>query len=445
MTYRLVIANFGNSKLLPSSFPHTLELKVISHPRTSVPSHPRIKTMESVINLLSDRQVWEEFLAYRLLKGRFNWHEFDEADAYVAEERYLDVVERLQHGEPLSIPTRHMVNKMGSSRKRVVYSFPTDEMTVLKAMTFLLYRYDSQLAPNCYSFRRGLTAHDAIRHLVRTIGNRPMWAYKLDIHNYFNSITVPLLLPILSDVMADDPQLYRLFEQMLTDGRALDEGNIVYEQRGAMAGTPTSPFLANVYLREVDRYFADRGVLYARYSDDIILFAPDRTTLDGYIGVLRDFLEKYRLEVNPDKVHLYNPGEAFDFLGFKCKGCSIDIADATRQKMKDRIRRKARSLQRWHGKNDIAPEKAMKALARYFNAKFFEADDDAMLTWSRWFFPIINQTEGLREIDRYLQQYLRFVATGRHNKANYRIGYAQLKELGYRSLVHEFYKTKKQL
>ena len=87
----------------------------------------------------------------------------------------------------------------------------------------------------------------------------------------------------------------------------------------------------------------------------------------------------------------------------------------------------------------------MKALARYFNAKFFEADDDAMLTWSRWFFPDINQTEGLREIDRYLQQYLRFVATGRHNKANYHIGYAQLKELGYRSLVHEFYKTKKQL
>lgn len=445
MTYRLVIANFGNSKLLPSSFPHTLELKVISHPRTSVPSHPRIKTMESVINLLSDRQVWEEFLAYRLLKGRFNWHEFDEADTYVAEERYLDVVQRLQHGEPLSIPTRHMVNKMGSSRKRVVYSFPTDEMTVLKAMAFLLYRYDSQLAPNCYSFRRGLTAHDAIRHLVKVVGDTPTWAYKLDIHDYFNSISIPLLLPILKALMADDEQLYRFFERMLTDGRALSDGHIVSEQHGVMAGTPTSPFLANVYLSEIDRHFADRGVLYARYSDDIILFAPDRQTLDSHIYALSSLLAKYRLKANPDKLRIYSPGEPFDFLGFKCKGRCIDIADATRQKMKDRIRRKARSLQRWHGKNDIAPEKAMKALARYFNAKFFEADDDAMLTWSRWFFPIINQTEGLREIDRYLQQYLRFVATGRHNKANYRIGYAQLKELGYRSLVHEFYKTKKQL
>ena len=261
---------------------------------------------------------------------------------------------------------------MGSGKKRVVYSFPPEEMIVMKAMAFLLYRYDAQLAPNCYSFRRGLTAHDAIHHLVRSIDNRPMWAYKLDIHNYFNSISVPLLLPILREVLADDPPLYTFFERLLTDGRACSNGDIVREERGVMAGTPTSPFLANIYLREVDQHFADAGVLYARYSDDIILFAPDRATLDRHISELNAFLVKYRLEVNPDKVRIYQPDEAFDFLGFKCKGSNIDIADATRQKMKDKIRRKARSLQRWRSKNDVDAEKAMKALIRYFNKKFFE-------------------------------------------------------------------------
>jgi hypothetical protein len=80
--------------------------------------------MESVLDLLSQRPIWEEFLADRLLKGRFNWYEFDKADTYVSEEKYLDVVERLQRGESLSIPTRHLVHKMGSGKKRVVYSFP---------------------------------------------------------------------------------------------------------------------------------------------------------------------------------------------------------------------------------------------------------------------------------------------------------------------------------
>ena len=395
--------------------------------------------MQSIIDLLGEQQTWEEFLTYRLLKGRFNWYEFDEADTYVSEAQYRDVVGRLQRGEPLSVPTRHLVNKMGNGKKRVVYSFPPDEMIVLKAMTFLLYRYDSQLAPNCYSFRRGQTAHGAISHLVRTINNRPMWAYKLDIHNYFNSISIPLLLPILSEVLADDPPLYAFFERLLTDGRARVGDEIISEERGVMAGTPTSPFLANIYLREVDHHFAETGVLYARYSDDIILFAPNRETLDRHIGDLNAFLEKYRLEVNPDKVRIYQPDEAFDFLGFKCKGRNIDIADATRRKMKEKIRRKARSLQRWRSKNGIAAEKAMKVLIRYFNRKFFESDDPSELTWSRWFFPIINQTEGLREIDHYLQYNLRYVATGRHNNANYRTRYDQLKQLGYRSLVHEFY------
>lgn len=397
--------------------------------------------MESIIDRLSEQQTWEEFLTYRLLKGRFNWYEFDEADTYVSEAQYRDVVERLQRGEPLSVPARHLVNKMGSGKKRVVYSFPPEEMIVMKAMAFLLYRYDAQLAPNCYSFRRGLTAHDAIHHLVRSIAIRPMWAYKLDIHNYFNSISVPLLLPILREVLADDLLLYTFFERLLTDGRALSNGDIVREERGVMAGTPTSPFLANVYLREVDRHFADAGVLYARYSDDIILFAPDRATLDRHISELNAFLVKYRLKVNLDKVRIYQPDEAFDFLGFKCKGNDIDIADATRQKMKDKIRRKARSLQRWRSKNGVGGEKAMKALVRHFNKKFFEGDDPSALTWARWFFPVINQTEGLKEIDRYLQSNLRYVATGKHNKANYRIRYGLLKELGYRSLVHEFYEV----
>ena len=399
--------------------------------------------MERIIDLLSAQQTWEEFLTYRLLKGRFNWNEFDEADTYVSEQQYRDVVARLQRGEPLSVPTRHLVNKMGSGKKRVVYSFPPDEMIVMKVMAFLLYRYDAQLAPNCYSFRRGLTAHDAIQHLVRSIDNRPMWAYKLDIHNYFNSISITQLLPILSEVLADDPPLYAFFEQLLTDGRALSGGEIIKETRGVMAGTPTSPFLANIYLREVDRHFADEGVLYARYSDDIILFAPDRQTLDQYINELHAFLETYQLAVNPDKVRIYRPDEAFDFLGFKCKGHHIDIADATRLKMKDKIRRKARALQRWRSQNDVDGEKAMKALIRHFNRKFFESDDPSALTWARWFFPVINQTEGLKEIDRYLQSNLRYVVTGKHNKANYRIRYDLLKQLGYRSLVHAFYNLKK--
>ena len=398
--------------------------------------------MESILTQLTLQETWEAFLAYRLLKGRFNWHEFKEADSYVEREAYLPLAQKIAQGGRLGIPTKKIINKMGTGKKRVVYTFAPDEMMLLKLLAFKLYDYDGCFAPNCYAFRRGMKASDAIFHLNRAIRGRKMWAYKLDIHDYFNSISIDILLPMLAEMMADDPQLYRFFEDMLTDNRVVFNGETILENHGVMAGTPTSPFLADVYLKEVDRYFHDAQVIYARYSDDIILFAPDEASLEACKTKMAAFLRQYRLEVNPDKEKTYTPDEAYEFLGFKCHAHTIDISEATKRKMKGKIKRATRSLMRWRSKKNIAPEKAMKALINRFNRVFFEDDDTEVLTWSRWFFPVINSTDGLKEIDHYLQQNIRYLSTGKHNKSNYRTDYAQLKQLGYKSLVNEFYKYK---
>ena len=397
--------------------------------------------MESILTQLTRQEAWEEFLAYRLMKGRFNWHEFNEADRFVEQEAYLHLAQRIARGEGLGIPTKKIVNKMGSGKKRVVYSFAPDEMVILKLIAFRLYQYDACFTPNCYAFRRGIKASDAIFSIRRAIGNRQMWAYKLDIHDYFNSISIDILLPMLEEMLADDRPLYRFFEKMLTDNRVVSGGETIAERHGVMAGVPTAPFLADVYLKEADRYFHDAHVIYARYSDDIILFAPDRETLMVYKTQMAEFLRKYHLEVNPDKERIYSPDEAYEFLGFKCHARDIDISEATKKKMKGKIKRATRSLMRWRIRNHMEPEKAMKGLINHFNRVFFESDDTETLTWARWFFPVINQTDGLKEIDHYLQQNIRYLGTGKHNKSNYRTDYAQLKQMGYKSLVNAYYTT----
>ena len=398
--------------------------------------------MESIIKQLTQQDVWEEFLAYRLLKGRFTWHEFYEADRYVEREEYLPLAQRIVQGEGLGIPQKKIINKMGTGKKRVVYSFAPDEMTILKLLAFKLYDYDKWFSPNCYAFRRGVKASDAVFDIIHAIGDQKMWAYKLDIHNYFNSIPIDILLPMLKEMMADDEPLYHFFERMLTNDRVIYNGETIQEKHGVMAGTPTSPFLANVYLKAVDKHFHDAHVTYARYSDDIIIFAPDLDTLEEHKSRMADFLKQYQLEMNPDKEKVYSPDEAYEFLGFKCHGRDIDISEATVKKMKGKIRRAAKSLMRWSSKKYIEPEKAMKGLINHFNRVFFEDGDTETLTWSRWFFHVINQTNGLKEIDHYLQQNIRFLSTGKHNKTNYKTDYAQLKRLGYKSLVNEYYKYK---
>ena len=268
-----------------------------------------------------------------------------------------------------------------------------------------------------------------------------MWAYKLDIHDYFNSIPVERLLPMLAELLVDDPQLYGFFEQMLTNPKVLSNGQVIEERHGIMAGTPTAPFLANVYLSAVDHHFHEAGVVYARYSDDIILFAPDRETLERHKTTLLGFIRQYGLTVNPDKERLYSPDEPFEFLGFRCHGNKVGISEATIKKMKGKISRRARALMRWRKRKGVDAERAMKSMIAHYNRKFFEDDDPDTLTWSRWYFPVINQTDGLKEIDQYLQQQIRFLSTGRHTKANYRVDYETLKRLGYRSLVNEFYRS----
>ena len=396
----------------------------------------------SIISQLTLQETWEEFLAYRLMKGRFNWREFDEADTFVEREAYLPLATKIAQGEGLGIPTKKLVNKMGSGKKRVVYSFAPDEMLILKLIAFLLYKYDDQFAPNCYAFRRGVKACDAIFKINKAIKGQKMWAYKLDIHDYFNSINIDLLLPMLKEMLTDDPPLYQFFEKLLTQNLAIYNGQVIEEPHGVMAGTPTAPFLADVFLKEVDRYYYNKGVVYARYSDDIIMFAPDYETLEAYKNQMCNFLAQAHLEVNPDKEKIYSPDEAYEFLGFKCHGRDIDISEATKMKMKGKISRQARALLRWKNKKGLDSEKAMKALINHFNRKFFESDDPETLTWSRWFFPVITQTDGLKDIDHYLQQNIRFLSTGKHSKTNYRVDFEKLKKLGYKSLVNEYYKFK---
>ena len=66
------------------------------------------------------------------------------------------------------------------------------------------------------------------------------------------------------------------------------------------------------------------------------------------------------------------------------------------------------------------------------------------LTWSLWFFPVINTTASLKVIDSYAQDQLRYIISGKHTKSRFNVRYGDLKALGYRSLVHEYYTFEKQ-
>ena len=92
------------------------------------------------------------------------------------------------------------------------------------------------------------TAGIMVCSVIKTPGIGRMWSYKVDISNYFNSIPVSELLKIMRDKLRADKQVCDFLETLLLNPWVIEDGVQIKEEKGIMAGTPVSTFLANLYL-----------------------------------------------------------------------------------------------------------------------------------------------------------------------------------------------------
>lgn len=394
-----------------------------------------------MLRMLSNQDVWTAFWEYKLSGGHLSKADEKALSDFIEKERYLPVVDKISGAEGFAPPKKVSISKMSTGKKRIVYTYAEDENWVLKLLTWLLQRrYDHLFAYNLYSFRPGKGVRDAIKRLTHTRKIRQMWSYKVDISNYFNSVPVDKLLPLLKETLAEEQEIYRFLESLLRNPLVNDHGTLIPEEKGIMAGTPISAFLANLYLGQMDHYFANEDILYARYSDDIILFADSEDALERNVAVIHRYLQEAGLYINPAKEARTAPGEMWSFLGICYREGVVDIAPISVDKLKAKMRRKARALMRWKARKNATGVQAAKAFVRVFNKKLFENTAEHELTWARWYFPLINTADSLKIIDEYSQNCIRYLATGKHTKAAYNFRYEQMKELGYISLVNRYYK-----
>ena len=394
----------------------------------------------SLLEQLSRKETWLDFRSYKADRNQLSKSELKELDVFIEEEKYLTVTDTFSFG----YPTKKTISKMGSDKKRTVYSYNSDETWVLKLLSWLLYKYDCRIPDNCYSFRphkTSKTAFDSIRSIPEL---DECFALKADIHDYFNSINVDKLLIILHQVIDDDEPLYQLMKYILTQDKCYYNGELITEKRGAMAGVPLASFLANIYLMDMDQRFQQDSIPYYRYSDDIIIFCKNEETLEYADKLLKETLREKELILNMKKYIVTAPHQSWEFLGFSYNERKIDISDVTVEKMKGKIRRKAHSIYRWKKRNKADYARAARSMIRSFDYRFYDLSGNNGFTWTRFYFPVITVSDGLHKIDQTMVQYLRYLETGRHYKRNYDISYDTLKKLGYTSLVNEYYNWKRE-
>ncbi len=136
------------------------------------------------------------------------------------------------------------------------------------------------------------------------------------------------------ELKVGDPWILRLIRKWLKAG-ILDQGTVTQPEEGTPQGGPLSPLLANVYLHYVlDLWFEKvvrprcRSVAkIVRFADDFLVLFGDERDAETFTRVLPERLNKFRLEVAPEKTRLVPFGAkswrlgkgatgTFDFLGF---------------------------------------------------------------------------------------------------------------------------------
>jgi len=191
-----------------------------------------------------------------------------------------------------------------------------------------------------YGFRKGRSAHDALRALNQVLyRGEGMWILELDVQSYFDSIDRKMLMEMLRERVVDR-SLLRLIGKCLHVG-VLDGEEYSEPGEGTAQGSVLSPILGNIYLHHVLDVWFERDVVprlrgkasLIRFADDGVIAFEREDDARRVMGVIAKRFERYGLKLHPEKTRVVRferpsrddsagrgPG-TFDFLGFTYYWC----------------------------------------------------------------------------------------------------------------------------
>lgn len=396
-----------------------------------------------VFENMLDQTVREAFLSHKERSISCPEEELAAMRVYLSGQRCTDDIRRLMAGEfflepPLQVARR----KSQSGKKRMVYSFNSENKILLQLMTFVLRRYDDLFADNLYSFRTNQQAIDLIRRLKNTPGLEHQFILKTDVKSFGESIDGEILIAQVETLFGHDTQFLAFLKQLLRwRTYRTPSGELRQDGPALMSGMPLTAFLENVYLMELDHGFAERGVLYGRFADDIVLYADTEEQVREYWQILLAEMERKHLTLHPQKTMLLPPGSPVEILGVKMTGRRVDISDRSLMKLKWKLRKAADHILRRKKKKGLSDEDAMRLMILVANRRFFGSIPSRHeLSWCHLILPVLTETTGLKKLDATIQNNIRYVGSGKKSNARYRIRFDQLHALGYRSLVNVYYR-----
>jgi len=263
------------------------------------------------------------------------WREYEAG----LEDRLDDLHSRVHRGAYRAQPSRRVyVPKPDGQQRPLGVAALEDKIVQHAVVTILNQIYEEDFRGFSYGFRPGRSQHQALDALYVAITRKKVsFVLDADISGFFDHLDRGWLQKFLQHRVAD-PRMLRLIQKWL-DAGVMEDGEWKDTEMGTPQGSVISPLLANIYLHYVFDLWVDTWrkkcahgeVIVVRYADDNVLGFQHRADADRFLAEFRERLERFGLELHPDKTRRIEFGrfaeqnrrqrgegkpETLDFLGF---------------------------------------------------------------------------------------------------------------------------------
>ncbi|MFA9409499.1 MAG: group II intron reverse transcriptase/maturase [Candidatus Dadabacteria bacterium] len=368
----------------------------------SVDKKPSPETMELMEHVVERGNMMSAYKQVLRNKGSAGIDKMlvDQLKPYLAK-HWPEIKETLLRGEykPQAVRVVFIPKPKGGQRQ---LGIPTvmDRLIQQALHQVLNPIYDPTFSENSYGFRKGKSAHQALKKAqeYQRLGKR--WVVDMDLAKFFDEVNHDVLMSKIAKRI-EDKRILRLIRSYLRSGIVID-GMVSQRDKGTPQGSPLSPLLSNIMLDELDKELERRGHRFCRYADDCNIYVGSRQSGERVLDSITKYVEgKLRLKVNREKSAVDRPWKR-TFLGYSFtfhKEPRLRVPKETIQRFKSNCKQ---LLRRGRGRNlgkfiheDLNP--VILGWINYFGkaeVKGFAEDLDSWLRrrlrlilwrqWKRW-------------------------------------------------------------